>query len=508
MLTFHSGTYRKLEVFPEMGGDASALLCLRSDGDEAVHTAKNRTHVTFALRPHTVYALDTGGAAVRFLYLTDSEDLFERGVRFLGAEENAPMPHNFRPHFGLFLAPSAFCFYQGYYHMIYRCDLFGNGQTYLAHAVSRDLCTWRELPVLLTPPLEMCQSDYRKGGVSDAAIEVSEAGVRLYCTYRICEAVGGKVLLLYRMQSESRDMCTFSEGVPLSFPEMPLSFEGPHLAETAEGKYLLFGGNDRGAAAAFLYKNAGAVWKTVLREKKAKDWKNAALFSIGKTHAALGTFPKAEGEEVRWYAGTFRADAFRVRTRGVLDFGGDFRAPKSFPAEGRRILFGKIGDALSYPREISAHGGRLLVLPAREVYERRGEVLYAGSGESTSFRPKYPAYMVEVIFAGKTEGRFQFGEGADAVIFTFKGGKCAFSENATYKTDDATKLLFLVTPHSAEVFINDGETAGTKLGTCGGFFKASFSAPEAVSALSARALLPPDAEEEDFSFPCGETFEF
>ncbi len=512
MITFNSGTYRQLQVFPEMGTDASAMLCLRSDTHSVAHTAQNRMCVTFALQKHTVYALDTGGATVRLAYLTDADDLLERGVRFVGLTETIEPVHAFCPRFGLFLAPSAFCFYKGYYHMLYRCDLFGNGQTYFAHAVSRDLCTWRDLPVAFTPPAEMCRSDYRAGGVFEGAIDIEDEGVRLYYTNRIYEKQSERELLRYSMTSESRDMLHFTESVPLLFSEETASLcEGPHLAETAHGKHLIFGGSDKDAAAAFLYRKEGATWRKSrheLREKREKVWKNAALFRIGKTHAALGTFPKKEGEEMRWYTGTFREDTFRVRNRGTVDFGGDFLFPQSFAAKERRILFGKIGDALSHPRELTVRKGRLCVLPAREVYEKTGAVLYQGRGETVCFRPQYGAYMAEVTFCGETESRMQFGEGADAVIFTAIGGKCAFSKHSAYSIGTVSKLLFLVERDSVEVFINDGETAGTKKGVCGGFFKASFSAPAVVSSLSVRALLPPDKEEEDLSFLCGETFEF
>ncbi len=509
MLTFHSGTHTRLEVFPEPGAENAAVLRLISDAEIKTVRSENRARVSFAIGKHTDYLLDTSGAAVRLLYLTDCEDLFGRGICLLPKAEPKEPGFTFSPLFGRFLAPLTFCFFEGRYHMFYTCDLFENGQSYLCHAVSGDNCNWCHLPVTAAPAREMCRSDYRTGGISDGGIEVFEDFVRLYYMQTVCERESGRQLLSYPVQTESRDMRAFAEETPLRFSEeAEREQEGLCVAGAAGEMYLTRSGCEGGHAALFLYRKNSKVWEAAgppVREKKEAFWHDGAFFGIGRTHAAIGTFGEGSFAPTRWQTGSLGRTEFRVRHRGTLDFGGDLKAPRTFSDGNRRILLGKIGERLSYPREITAKGGCLFVNPAREVYERLGELLYEGDGNVT-LRPKDAAYAVEITFCGETESRLRFGEGKEAVLFESSGGICTFGEGRTYKTT-VQRLFCLVFKDGAEVFINGGETAGTREGYAGGIFSASFSASQNAR-VSVWALLPLEEVPQEDSFLCGETFEF
>ena len=443
MLTFNSGIYKRIEIFPALPADGVSVIRLISDTEEKCANAQNHTRLSFPLEMHTDYAVSLESA---LMYLTDAEELFEKGVRFLGGEKST---RRFAPRAGLFKAPAAFCKYNEYYHMFYRCDLFSDDRFYLCHAVSRDLLSWHHLPVSISPPLEMCQSGYRAGGVLAADIEVKEGGAVLSVTQGIFARESGEALRIYQVAYESRDMLHFTEASMLSCA--------------------------------------------------AEKTQNTESFPIGRTYAEL----EVTAHGTIWRTGTAREGSFRCRHRGILDFGGDFEVPKSFSVEGRRILFGKIGKSLSLPREITVRAGALRVLPAREIYEAMGDAIYEGDRENICIRPNVPVYGVEMTLEGKTNCRVQAGD----ALFSYENGICTLGENE-YRTERVERLLFLVSEDAVEVFINGGETAGTVRRNGAGFLKASFSAPEAVSGFTVRPIVLPRLSDMDYTFPIGETFEF
>ncbi len=527
MLTLYSGSYDKMTVFPEMEPDERAILTLTCGKKEERVPATNRQRVEFVLQKNTLYSLSLGIARAGLIYLYDEADVLEKGVYFWerdGAKRKGG-GHHFRPYQGYMGAPCGLCHYQGLYHLFYEWNPFGEeGDTlYWGHAVSEDMLSWRHLPLLFEPQAELRLIRHRTGGARAGSAEVCPGLVRLYFTRSIAARSTGAVQREYPVWAGSRDMVHFSEEMPLPI-ELPEShagpaFGGPHLFGKDGTRYMVLGSTWQSTAALLLYREKGNGWEFVrplVKEKGATVWENPDFFRLGRSYVAIGTF----GEEGNpyWYLGGFADGTFRKRSRARLDFGGDFFAPQTFLQDGRRLMIGCIdrkeyGNCMSLPKEVFSRGGRLFLRPAKEVYSLRAQPLYRGHGENKTIETESDAFMAELQFSGETDLSLRLGEAENAVCLRYRGGRCFWEtkdgESEAAEIEKLHRMELFADAFAAEVFLNDGEAAGTVafFGSAGRI-QADFSAPDKVKAYSVWRLNAPAAREPEMEIPEDETFEF
>ena len=273
--------------------------------------------------------------------------------------------------------------------------------------------------------------------------------------------------------------------------------EDPHLSDsrwTATGPLLMDAG----------LREAGTV---ECPDLFALDGSSVVLAGLTRYREGVG----GRFQPVRWYVGDLErhegvngvsAPRLSVKQAGWLDFGTSLYAPQTCAFAGRRILVGWIADqegvlgpsaqavsgALTLPRELRVKDGRLYQHPVMEVYRYGlGDILAQTSVPALSDSPDYAtvrldapgnAFYADLELANPGQyDRFELR------LASWKDGDCSLGfddishdHQARFRAEgltelgsvDATSTLTSVRRVEvfydrgiAEVFLNDGEKAGT-----------------------------------------------
>ena len=81
--------------------------------------------------------------------------------------------YHFNPYQGWLNDPNGLCYFQGYYHLYYQYNPFGQEWSYIywGHATSKDLVHWVHLPVCLEPQQELLgKPELSAGAFSGCAV--------------------------------------------------------------------------------------------------------------------------------------------------------------------------------------------------------------------------------------------------------------------------------------------------------------------------------------------------
>lgn len=198
--SFDTGDYTLLELFVERQGDGEAGVALETSGDRRFHPVpqdERRHHFRIPVPAGTTVSVGLTNAVSRYAYLSECEDLIDRGVRFVSldpAESDWPtLPTlgeiygregrsaaHFEPFTHWMNDPNGLCRFQGRYHMFYQFNPYGWGwdSMHWGHAVSRDLVHWTHLPVALEPQPEFANDPTLTGGAfSGSAVTVDADGM-------------------------------------------------------------------------------------------------------------------------------------------------------------------------------------------------------------------------------------------------------------------------------------------------------------------------------------------
>lgn len=228
------------------------------------------------------------------------------------------------------------------------------------------------------------------------------------------------------------------------------------------------------------------------------------LFQLdGKTVAigALMHYRDKQGrfQQVRWYAGdlktTDEGPRLQAEKSDWCDFGTGYYATQSFAADdGRRIVFGWFADfpamrvekpciangMMSLPRELHVRDGRLTSRPVKEVYEQLlGKPLQArADGDVTSFAAPNNAYYADVRLADDADFTMDIATGVNpangeptALQLQCRDGVTRLVTKGTVVDDvdfdsgitDVRRVEIFFDRSVVEVFLNDGEAAGSML---------------------------------------------
>lgn len=533
MCVFQSGDYRTVVIFAEKDGDGDGWICLADQGGEEQHVFMGQDlyrRIQLPLRKEGLYRLETKGVRISQMYLSDCPELLERGVRFLDSDTGKDVdlkewydtPVREQYHFAPFVNwandPNGLCWYQGYYHLFYQANPYGQvwNDMYWAHAVSRDLVHWTHLPHVLEPQKELWSDKERKGGAFSGCALAGDGEIELILTRHDGPQKDGEQTQEWQTRAVCRDgIHVEDERVLISDkPEgTAFDFRDPKADLIDGNMYMVLGACVDQKPSILLYrKEDGKEWRyegPLLQEgtRGIRTFECPDFFKLDGWYVALGAWMCHYDEEGRYqmtrcYIGDFDGRKLQVRREQWYDFGSNFYAVQSFAHQGRRIAIGWISDfygehevrvngacgSFALPRELHVKEDRLMMTPVQECYGLLGEMLVRADGADKIERISIPGNSYYVKLRLKGDGDFR-------ILLAEDEGDCLTLERhrqvtglvstreqvagVRFPSDVAQvrDIEIFMDRRVVEVFLNGGEAAGTKLfyqKTKEGCFEAEF----------------------------------
>ncbi|MFO1499551.1 MAG: glycoside hydrolase family 32 protein [Verrucomicrobiota bacterium] len=294
--------------------------------------------------------------------------------------------------------PNGPIYYQGYYHLFYQLNPFGDewGHMHWGHARSRDLVHWQHLPVALWPSLEQGEEHVFSG-----CTVVTARGQPMIFYTSIAQGKPAENFAAQWAALGSKDLVTWRK-----HPDNPILTErlhagtkvydwrDPFIFQQRGSTYMVLGGNlnarKGGEAVVNLYRadnQALTQWTYlgVLFTHPNPGIVNLECPNFFKLGDAWVLVVSPHGP-VEYFLGDFdvRKPSFTSRQTGFLDFGDAFYAPNSMTdVRGRRLLWGWVrgfknpqgwNGCLSLPRVLEVdRQNRLRQKPAPELRKLRGD---------------------------------------------------------------------------------------------------------------------------------------
>lgn len=242
----YTGAYECLELFVKsLEGKQGKVVVTEENGtkrDYPAGSAQYRLH-RIRLKKETSYDVSLENCEVSISYLSECEDLLDKGVRFLEWEDGCwreiadlkewyqtpgREQYHFCPYKNWINDPNGLCWYQGYYHMYYQANPHSQewAQMYWGHAASRDCVHWVHLPYTLEPQEELLNSEEGKGGAFSGSAVVLEDRIRFYLTrHRGPQEDSEEETVQYQTMVESVDGIHFGhETTIIEKPDETFSF--------------------------------------------------------------------------------------------------------------------------------------------------------------------------------------------------------------------------------------------------------------------------------------------
>ena len=547
MKKVNSVKYTCLEVFARQTADGGRVRVLTRKADGSRETLEKPAGANYfawlkiPLREDTEYEISSEDCEVSLCYLSGGAHPLETGVRYLEKDQadgsfyigdqtawyDGPTreTYHFSPWKNWINDPNGLCWFQGYYHMFYQFNPHEQqwSNMYWGHAVSRDLVHWTHLPVVLAPQEEILENQEKvKGGAFSGCAVASDDEVVFYLTRHKGPLQDGEETVEQQWMMQSRDMIRFSEetcviGQPPQ--EASFDFRDPKVLRIKERWYMVLGSAIAGQGAILLYESADKKrWEYVcplVREGKEKIrcFECPDFMELDGKYMVIGAWMEHYDEcgryqMSRYYTGTFKDGEFTVENDGWFDFGSNCYAMQSFEHQGRRISIGWISDfyeehvpcengaygSMTIPRELHIREGKLYMTPVQEIRALKGKTLYEGKGENIRL-PKIEgnAYRAGIRFSENTFFSILLGADGEKSISLVNGEgglhivtKGVKSEGVCFKADveEVRDLEIYVDRRVAEVYVNGGEAAGTKVfynSSTDGCFALDAETPEHVA---------------------------
>jgi len=443
MLTFESGAYTRLTVFPKAEYGTMVQMELTGGEKRQIEQIIGRRPATFFLESDREYVLRCDGATLIGAYLHGGVSLLKKGIQYLVGGTRTYKAH-FAPPSGWVGGPSLFFRRDGMYHLFYLWNPFAEtpDTIYWGHAAGENICKLRPMPIAAMPPEELQLSDYRRGGAIGGTVDFADEIIRILYTNCVTDT---DKRLVYKgtMEMKSRDMLYFSEPVP---SEDGIAGYNPRMT----GEKLLSCGTLHGKGVIYTHEKKDTIWKkngVLYKDARTAYFHTGDFFPIGRTHALI--FEGADGIP-RWTVGTYSEEKFRKRVDGILDAGA-FCMPCTYVDGDRRVLLGSIGQkAISLPRYIGIKHGQICSSPVAEVTRM--------DWENTESTKRY-------VFTGNTDTFSacfsQFRLSAEKELFS------VWSEEKIWQIQKAVKKIeVFVDGDIVEIFVNNGEWSVSFV-TCG-----------------------------------------
>lgn len=555
MCRFQSGIYEKIYIFASRAADGrgDGWFRLSDPSGKGIEVHLGLDHyrkVCLPLQPGQTYQMrKSENVTIAQMYLSDCPDQLERGVEFVNPEGGGRVElgkwfdtpwreqYHFVPFINWINDPNGLCWYQGYYHLFYQTNPFGQewGDMYWGHAVSKDLVHWVCQPHVLEPQPELWRSPDRKGGAFSGCAVVEKDGIHLYLTRHEGPLQDGEESREWQTHAICRDgLRVEKEQTVISEKPSGVShdFRDPKVEKIGKEQYLVLGACLEGVSAILLYRQGESrneekgqegsrKTKSSRREEQSeaglsesrdrqRNWEYLGpmiqektpgirtiecpdFFSVDGYEVAVGAWMCHYDQEGRYqmtrcYIGSFDGTKFHVKREQWFDFGSNFYAVQSFAHEGRRIAIGWISDFLgehrvkkngaygsfALPREVHVKDGRLYLTPVQECYGLVGETLLECRDRVFVERMEIPGNSYYVRMSLEGDGDFSIllaRDGADTLTLERKNGVTGLvsgkkeARNVRFPADvpQVREIEIFVDRRVAEVFLNHGEAAGTKV---------------------------------------------
>lgn len=433
--------------------------------------------------------------------IAEAEKLCQKGWQ----EDESRLAFHLMPPAGWLNDPNGLCQMNGTYHVFFQYAPLRveGGDQFWGHYVSEDLLHWRYVGVPLMPDCEMDRS-----GVYSGSALVEDGMMHLYYTGNVKEAGDYDYILDGReanvIHVSSTDGIHFSEKeLILDRRDYPETYSR-HIRDPKVWKengvyYMALGGrktNDWGAV--LLYRSSDChqweldrEWTTA--EPMGYMWECPDCFEVEGLRVLSISPQGVKREEFQmqniYQQGYFvMADWNQEEITSEFrewDMGFDFYAPQTFVDErGRRILIGWVGvpdmeseyhnrptiekgwqHALTWPREVTNHGGVLYQYPVEELERLRGNCFIVENRTSIEAKEGLFDLQIETL-----EGKafsvslaedliLHYADGIFEMSFSGDAGCGRTSRKALIQTIREMRIVADTT--LVEVYINHGESVFT-----------------------------------------------
>jgi len=285
--------------------------------------------------------------------------------------------------------PNGLIHWRGEYHLFYQHHPHSTdwGPMHWGHAVSSDLVHWRDLPIALFPD---SPAD-RDGCWSGCAVEEGGRPVLMYTgvsagEQRPCVAVGSQDLLQWTKHPANPVISDPPEGVRGS------DFRDHSLWKEPDGWWYQVIGSARPGQGGFLplYRSLDLVhWQPLGELLSAADlpaeslptgqmWECPSFFALDDRHVLLiSAFDESVPGKLAytlWMSGRYRDQRFVPQRVEKLDGGNAyFYAPQVMvDAQGRRLMFGWVGEGRSAAARAQAGWAGVISLPRSLFVDAQG----------------------------------------------------------------------------------------------------------------------------------------
>ena len=402
--------------------------------------------------------------------------------------------------------PNGFSWYQGQIHLFYQYHPYTTewGPMHWGHSVSDDMIHWKNMPSVLAPDQEYD----KRGCFSGSATEKDGKHVLIYTGVSNVQMENGSI------QERQNQCIAYGDGeIYVKSPQNPvitgdmlpadcskIDFRDPKVWKKGKNYYLIVGNKNseqKGQVVLFSSKNL-EKWKfeTVLAENSTGQigtmWECPDFFELDGKYVAAGAWMCHRDEAGRYqmtrcYTGTFDGDRFKTEHQQWYDFGSNFYAVQSFEHGGRRIAIGWISDfygehrvkptgacgSFSLPRELHMEQGRLFTEPVKECYGLLKERIFAVSGQDVPpVIVPGNSFFVKIKLGDDRDFLVTLArEGDDALYLERKNGVTSLVSTRKEVSEvrfpsDVSAVRYVeifMDRRVAEVYLNHGEAAGTKL---------------------------------------------
>ncbi len=517
----NTGQYTCIEIFAKAIQYGGKITVISKQKDRMEKEGKEYYEwLKFPVKPDTEYEILIKDCQVTLCYLSGNENILETGVcyleqdnesgRFFLADEETQYHSPIREayHFASWKNwmndPNGLCWFKGYYHMFYQCNPHWQewSNMYWGHAVSSDLVHWKHLPIVLSPQKEILENQNKiKGGAFSGCAVATEEEVLFYLTRHKGPLEDCEESVEQQWMMSSSDMIHFTEETCIITkpPEgASFDFRDPKVFKIDNRWYMVLGSAIEGKGAILLYHSKdGKEWKylhpLLIEEKeKIRCFECPDFMKLDGKYLAIGAFMCHYDEHCRYqmsryYIGNWKNQRLEEESSGWFDFGSNCYAMQSFEHQGRRICIGWISDfyhehieeekgvygSVTLPRELHIRDGKLYITPIEEIQLLKGEILYQGSRENLSIHGiKGNAYRAKIKFQENIVFSILLGKDKESSISLLNDAtgfriqtEGVKSQGIRFQADveKVIELEIFMDRRVVEVYVNEGETVGTKL---------------------------------------------
>lgn len=412
--------------------------------------------------------------------------------------------------------PNGFCYFKGYYHIFYQYYPYDSkwGPMHWGHARSKDLITWENLPIALTPDTEGVDEG---GCFSGSAIVKNDKLYLIYTGHHYYDDGDPDHFWENQNIAVSEDGITFEKydnnPIIASPPEDSTHhFRDPKVWQE-NGMYYMVLGNQRNdqKGRAILYRSQNLFdWEYLGEMSSSRTidmegfmWECPDFFSLDGKDVLLFSPQGVKSHGINflnlfqtgYFVGEFNRSTIEYDHGEFqeLDFGHDFYATQTTLApDGRRILFAWMAmweshmpekvdgwaGALTFPRELKIINNKLFMTPVREIENLRLRKISHGLiNREKTLLLKGQTNTAEVKFSMQTNEKFKLilTENQDKNIISLnynpeintfelersdREGDNRFAKPITHTNQ--FNFHILLDTSSLEIFINDGEVVFTE----------------------------------------------